>query len=177
MKRKEVWKSVPGYEGIYSVSNLGRVKRTGFGQGAKAGKILKPYGNNHGYSLVGLHNGKSLKRLQVHKLVLQAFVGSFTLGKETNHVDGDKGNNCLNNLKMVTRSENCLHSYKYLNRRRISGEMNGRAKLTNRQVLEIRNLRETGMEYQEIAEKFPVGISQIFRVCHRENWNHLKGGM
>jgi len=172
---KEIWKPIKGYENNYEVSNLGRVKRISSGQGARTGRILKPYGNNHGYFLVGLHNGRSRKRIQVHKLVLQTFVGSFPLGKETNHIDGDKGNNCLDNLEMVTRSENCIHSYKYLNRKRLPGEMNGRAKLTNRQILKIRNLRKTGMEYQEIAEKLPVGISQIFRICHQENWKHLQG--
>lgn len=118
---KEIWKDIKDYEGLYQVSNLGRVRsvdRT-YIQKAKngsilshtyKGQILKP-NNVKGYLQVVLQKHKNIKWEKVHRLVAQTFISNPKNKREVNHKDGNKQNNCVNNLEWVTISENQLHSY------------------------------------------------------------------
>lgn len=94
----EIWKEIPGLE-RYEVSNLGRVRR--------GGKIHKLTLDSTGY--LKAHIGER-PRL-VHRLVAEAFIGE-SGGKQVDHIDGDKTNNAVENLRWVTPSENVRHSYK-----------------------------------------------------------------
>lgn len=105
----EVWKVIPGYEGIYEVSDFGRVKsilRTDrFGR-TRGGMFLSPGLGKNGYYTVALcKNGKQKSR-NVHKLVMEAFVGKSE--KVVNHIDGVRSNNNLSNLEYVTQRENVI---------------------------------------------------------------------
>ncbi len=114
----EVWKPVPGWEGQYEVSNLGRVrsvprmsvKMTGAKQPV-AGSILKVRLNEHGYHQVRLKTRFSYKYRFVHRLVLEAFKGPALSGQEGCHNDGDKSNNALGNLRWDTHLSN-MKDYK-----------------------------------------------------------------
>lgn len=92
---KEVWKPVKGYEGLYEVSNLGRVK-------SSKGKILKNVVNGHGYEHVNLYNNGTIKTVYVHRLVANAFIQNPNGYKDVNHKDECKTNNCVNNLEFCT---------------------------------------------------------------------------
>lgn len=115
MEDTEIWKDVPGYDGCYMISNLGRVKSTdryvfsNILPGKKrfiSGKVLTPSKNIWGYHEVHLcKNGKS-KHHTIHKLVYTTFIGDIPDGKEINHINEDKTDNRLQNLKAVTKSEN-----------------------------------------------------------------------
>lgn len=104
---EEIWKDVPGCEGKYFVSNLGRVK------GPK--KILKPSISNWGYERLRIRTnlGKAISP-RVHRLVAQAFIPNPEGKPEVNHIDGDKRNNRVSNLEWVTPSENKLHDIRIL---------------------------------------------------------------
>jgi hypothetical protein len=113
----EEWRPVPGYEGIYEVSNLGRiysVKRFGV---SRSGHLLKPGVMASGHLSIGLRRGAGVKvkRYGVHRLVMLAFVGPCPEGMETRHLDGDPANNGLNNLRYGTRSENMLDRFVHNN--------------------------------------------------------------
>lgn len=118
----EVWKDVVGYEGIYKVSNLGKIKsltRSVFCK-KKArvfnGKIMSLQDNRRGYMTVLLRiNGKE-KRKYVHRLVCESFLNNTENYKQVNHKDGIRNNNNLNNLEYCTASYNAKHSYSNLNR-------------------------------------------------------------
>lgn len=101
----EIWKEIKGYEGLYAVSNKGRVKNL------KSGKVLKNIINTHGYSMVSLPkgDGKS-KNMLVHRLVAEAFIPNPLNLLQVNHIDENKRNNDVSNLEWVSASQNQRHS-------------------------------------------------------------------
>ena len=109
---KEVWRDVKGYEGLYQVSNMGRVKSLGrkdrFGRVIKE-RILEPAVTHNGYLRVGLHVDGKRKMLRVHRLVCEAFHENPDNKSEVNHVNEDKTDNRACNLEWSTRTENCNH--------------------------------------------------------------------
>ena len=104
----EEWRLI--FDGLYEVSNLGRVRRAVDGVNTKAGDIRSPGVKSSGYHQVALYkNGKATNR-SVHRLVVEAFIGKIPKGMEVNHKDGNKLNNQLDNLEIVTKSENMKHA-------------------------------------------------------------------
>ena len=103
----EVWNPVVGYEGLYEVSNLGRVR------GLQRGKILKQKKDRHGYVVVILSKKGKKKDKRVHRLVLEAFVGPLPDGMVTRHLDGDPLNNNISNLQYGSSSENNLDTVRH----------------------------------------------------------------
>lgn len=101
----EVWKNIEGYEGLYQVSNMGRVKSLK----QNKERILKQAVTNDGYLRVGLYAGYKRKMFAVHRLVCQAFHENPDNKPEVNHIDEDKTNNNAVNLEWCTRKENVNH--------------------------------------------------------------------
>lgn len=98
----EVWKDIDGFDGKYQVSSWGRVR--------SANGILKPYKNKKGYLKVGLaKNGKSNKK-RVNRLVAIAFIPNPNDYPVVDHIDGNKENNSVSNLRWVTDEENRKHA-------------------------------------------------------------------
>lgn len=100
----EIWKDILGYEGLYQVSNLGRVKSLNYHKTRKE-HILKPT-NCHGYLRVNLSKNKNRKSYLVHRLVGEAFISNFDNLPEINHKDENKHNNCVENLEWCDRQYN-----------------------------------------------------------------------
>lgn len=100
----EVWKDVQGYEGLYQISNLGRVKSL-----YKNTKILMPRLNNRGYQYVMLFKDKKYKHFLVHRLVAQTFIPNPDKLPQVNHIDENKENNCVSNLEWCTNIYNNLY--------------------------------------------------------------------
>lgn len=101
----EIWKMIPGYEGLYMVSNLGRVKSLNYNHTGEEA-ILKPIKLKHGYLCVHLvKNGKTFQ-LKVHRLVAMAFIPNPNNLPCVNHKDEDKANNCVDNLEWCTYEHN-----------------------------------------------------------------------
>lgn len=110
----EIWKDIEGYEGLYQVSNMGRVKsveRTIWNSGKGCyrtvhERILKPSKTNDGYLQVQLHQDGKKKWYRIHRLVATAFCENPYGYTDVNHIDEDKTNNCANNLEWCSRSYN-----------------------------------------------------------------------
>ncbi|MCT3083919.1 endonuclease [Lactococcus lactis] len=104
---KEEWKDVVGYEGLYKVSNLGRVKSFH----GDTPIILKQRldGSVGNYLMIGLSKDGKQKKIKVHRLVAKAFVINSDNKPEVNHIDENKLNNRADNLEWVTHYENCIH--------------------------------------------------------------------
>ena len=100
--KKEYWKPVVGYEGLYMVSNCGRVKSIKFGKE----RILKPVTNSSGYLLVGLYKNNIEKKYSVHRLVAEAFLDNPDNLPQVNHRDENKLNNNVDNLEWCTNEYN-----------------------------------------------------------------------
>lgn len=111
--KKEYWKPVVGYEGLYMVSNCGRIKSLDTYRKGKngsirfcKGKILKPGTTKNGYLLVGLYKNGKVKFHLVHRLVAEAFLPNPDNLPEVNHKDEDKTNNNVENLEFCDRTYN-----------------------------------------------------------------------
>lgn len=107
MITNEIWKDIPNYEGLYQVSNLGRVKSLQYNH-TKKEKILSPRITGNGHLSVALFKNKQRKNYQVHRLVMKTFVGDSVL--VVNHKDKNKENNKLDNLEYCTQKENVKYS-------------------------------------------------------------------
>ena len=101
--KTEIWKDIKDYEGLYQVSNLGRVKSLKFGKE----RILSAATNATGYSLVALCNGKT-KAITAHQLVAMAFLNHKPCGYKlvVDHINTIKTDNRLENLQVITNREN-----------------------------------------------------------------------
>jgi hypothetical protein len=115
----EVWKPVPGYEGLYEVSNYGRVRRI-FRYGRPYVSLCKPKLTKDGYFETALIHNKKAKFIRTHRLVAMAFCDNPYHKPEVNHIDGDKLNNFAGNLEWCTSSENQIHAYR-LGLQKVSG--------------------------------------------------------
>lgn len=103
----EVWKPIENCDNKYFISNFGRIKS----KAKKEEIILKVQLTNRGYVWVGIHY-KGQKMYDVHRLVAKYFVDNPNNYPEVNHLDGNKENNCYDNLEWCTRSQNNLHAYR-----------------------------------------------------------------
>lgn len=110
----EEWRPVPGYEGMYEVSNLGRVKSLGTSRN-RPPTILRICVKQHGYRYAALHQAGRRRCPTLHRVVLEAFVGPCPDGREGCHIDDDKSNNHLSNLYWGTRSDNMLDRIRHGN--------------------------------------------------------------
>lgn len=120
-------------------------------------------------------DGKS-KTHRVHRLVASAFLGPIPDGKEVNHRNGDKADNRAENLEVVTRSENIRHSIDVLGNRHWGvGEAHGNAKLTEAQVLNLRERADSGESYGSLGRAFRISDVQAMSIARGESWPHVGG--
>lgn len=113
---QEIWKDIEDFEGMYQISNLGRVRslgmsftRTDFKPYTRKPQFMKPIKNRVGYLSVELHNKGYSKRYLIHRLVAQAFIPNKDNLPEINHIDENKTNNCVDNLEWCTHKYNSTY--------------------------------------------------------------------
>lgn len=169
----EVWKPAVGFEGHYEVSNLGKCRSAKATCGTRIGLVLKP-GLSRGYCRFVLVDHDLRRNVQAHRLVFESFVGPIPTGMQINHKNGVKNDNRLENLEIVSASENKLHAIYVLGRKTYAipsqGELNGRAKLTEAELPEIFRLRALGWSQQRIADKFGINQTNISRILRGISW-------
>lgn len=185
---KENWRDVVGYEGIYQVSNLGRVKslpRAVFVKKSNnhtygsrinhtrvVDEIIMKQQNVRGYKKVCLSKNGFQKPLYVHRIVMSSFVENPRGLPYVNHKDGDKHNNNLNNLEWVSDLDNKKHAYKngLINN---TGSNNGRAILNKGLVKDIRLLIKNGVSSKYISEYYKISKSTVFAIKSKRIWKHI----
>lgn len=154
----EYFKDIPGYEGIYKISNYGRVASE------RSFKILKPIRSKRfGYSFVSLCCSGKIKIHKIHRLVLMTFRGASKL--HVNHIDFDRSNNCLSNLEYTTAKENTRHAIKA-----------GRHPSKNRRLSanQVREIRESKEMPKILSGKYKIPPSAIYKIRKREIYSDVE---
>lgn len=166
---QEIWKSINGYEGKYEISNLGRVRSNSKHKKINEDKCLSPAPNKRGYLTVSLFkNGKHLTK-KIHRLVAQAFLPNPENKPQVNHIDGDKTNNCVDNLEWATQEENIQHSYKLGLHKRFFGKDNHLSKTVIQYDLKMNEIERFGSLY-EIKRKKGFFPSIISKCCNNKKY-------
>lgn len=137
----EIWKDIPGYEGRYQVSNIGRVRRLLF-HNKPCPRVKQIMAGTYckGYLTVGLYDGETTKSVGIHRAVALAFIPNPDNKPETNHKDSNKSNNHVSNLEWCTTQENILHSWKDPNRKK--ADHRGAGGVTRKTWFELEAERE-----------------------------------
>lgn len=179
----EEWRQVSGYEGLYEVSNLGRVRRCEavvpvrgvHGKRRFRGGLLKPSLNTKGYEFVALCKDGQHSSQAIHRLVCRAFNGEPTkFRNHASHLDGNKLNNISTNLKWKSHNENM--DDRYIHGTHFCGERNPAAKLTSTQVKEIRETAWFHGVIAHLARKFGVGRTAISNIRNGSKWREVPPG-
>ena len=169
---KEIWKECKNHKG-YFVSNLGRVKseKRNYVNGFK---ILKQTTKKDGYKRVHIKYDDFDKHVYVHRLVANAFLENVNGKKYINHNNGIKDDNRPENLEWCTHKENIQHAQQNGMRDAVVGENNHLAKLTETDVLDIRNTHNLGfVTQQELADAWNVGRTTIRAIIDYKTWKHI----
>jgi hypothetical protein len=174
---EEIWRDIEGYEGLYEVSNLGRVRSLGCiiklrhnCTMMREGKVLK-LDNRNGYLYAGLSKKGVLKGVGVHRLVAKAFIPNPNNLPQVNHIDANRANNHINNLEWVTCSDNHKHAFK-LGNRNSKGSKNAGSKLTEEQAISIK-YGYSHLSSREVATLFGICVTSVNLIRSGRGWKHI----
>jgi hypothetical protein len=165
----EKWKDIEGYEGLYQISNLGRVKS--FKKNNKS-YIMKQ--SNGKYPSVSFYKNGKEKRFLVHRLVAKSFLTNTENKGTVNHINGIKTDNRVENLEWCTQKENIHHALK--TGIGSIGERNGLAKFTNEQV---RHLRKIYKPYDSkfggaaLARKYGISGNKMHLILTKQTYKNI----
>lgn len=163
----EEWKDVVGFEGIYKISNFGRIRSVGYG--GKSGKILAQHPLKDGYLRIKLtKNGKCYSFL-VHRLVAQAWISNPKGYKTVNHKDFNTQNNRVENLEWMSQWQNNEYSrraghYHYSEKAREAARNN--RKISDEIAKLIYADFQSGLKQSELAAKYNVTRAFVCRLVH-----------
>jgi hypothetical protein len=162
---EEIWKPIVGYENLYEVSNLGRIKslpKKGFKK-----EVIRKTGMDirTGYVIVMLRKNNVPKSRRIHSLVIEAFSGIKPSRKlVTNHINGNKRDNRLENLELISQKENVIHALKLgLTKIPIKDERHN-SKIKEKDFPKLLELFKTNMTSKDIAQLFKVNPTTISRI-------------
>jgi len=181
-KTQEKWKTIPGYEGYYEASDLGRIRGLDrivphkiYGSQPIKGRILKPTLRKSGYSHVCLRKYGKAKYLNIHSIVLLAFVGPLKKGYEAMHLERVQvnNNNSLSNLRYG--SKQCNRAFMIDDGTVTIGENHPMAKLNEANVSKIKKLIASRViSKTKIGRMFNVYSSTIGQINRGETWGWVK---
>lgn len=179
MTEVEEWKSIPGFSS-YEASTEGRIRSVTryvpvyHGKRTVVGQIIKPKNKSDGYLSVFMTDDEGKVRCwTVHKVVMLTFVGPRHKGMQILHIDDDRHNCALRNLKYGTVQEN--HDLKVHHGRTARGERVNTAKLTEQQVIQMRERRAAGETTLHLGAEFGISSTAVSKICTGENWKYAGG--
>lgn len=159
----ELWKDIPGYENKYQVSSMGKIKSFMH----KNARLLKPIVEKDGYLVVNLYCKRKQVMRKVHRLVGEAFVPKIDGKNCINHKNCDKRDNRIENLEWCNNQENMDHAYENELIPIIRGENHPQARLTDKQVNEIRE-KYVPFRYgqNKLSKEYGVSRGHINLIIH-----------
>lgn len=170
---EEVWRDIEGYEGIYLVSNFGRIKslpRRTPGLNANKEIFLKQFEDKDGYYLVNLYKNGKAKLTRVSRIVAKTFIPNPNKYPEVNHKDENPKNNHTDNLEWCTKRYNLTYGHRL---DCAKGENNSKHKLSKVQVEEIRRVYKKGdpeFGQSALGRKYGVAHGSIAAIVKRKSW-------
>ena len=177
MQNVEIWKDVIGFEGIYQVSNLGRVKSLKRIKKDTIGRIkeypeviLKQMLSEKGYLQVNLYRLSKNIPQRVARIVAQSFISNPDNKSQVNHINGIKTDNIVENLEWNTSLENIRHSIVNNLKKTARGEKSGSSKFKNEDILYI---RESNKINYHLAKEYNVCITTITNIRNKKTWKHI----
>lgn len=176
---KEIWKNVKDYEGLYQISNLGRVRSLPRKGTFKDIHILKLQKKNSGYIEVSFTKNYIKKAKKVHRLVAEAFIPNPENKPQVNHIDGNKQNNCVDNLEWCTEKYNMQEASRLGLIKRIIGKNHHASKKVNQYNLQGNFIKQWDC-LSDITRKLGFNFKNISACCkHKRNmaygyiWRYL----
>lgn len=177
--KRESWQDIPGYEGLYQASSLGRIRsldRITISRNGRQihlrGRVLKQSPDSCEYLRVNLYKDFKRENACVHVIVCRTFSGPRPAAKHARHLDGVKANCRSGNLVWGTKSQNQMDRAAHGTSNR--GERCGNAKLTRRQIRSIRMVYGRGdVSYATLATKHEVNKGTIGKIVRRTLWGWL----
>lgn len=183
---EEIWVDVSGYEGLYKVSNTGKVKslqrevqiiskNNNIFNKSYPSKVLKSYITSKGYELVKLCKDGIVKSYSVHRLIALNFLSNDKNLPEINHIDGNKLNNNLYNLEWVSPSDNQKHAFVIGLQKPNKGQNNGQSRSTDTEILFLHYWRSLGCTIKELSTLFGYSKNHTSDLLNFRKWSHLRG--
>ena len=167
---KETWKDIEGYEGLYQVSNLGRVKSL-----FRYKKQLKLEITKNGYVRIMLCKNKKRKRHLVHRLVAEAFIPNPNNLPCVNHKDENKQNNCVDNLEFCTSKYNCNYGNRNTRISKNSKKQINQYDLDGNFIQSWHSIKEASDFYNISASAIVLCLENIHNTCGGYIWKYCKG--
>ncbi|MBN2661602.1 MAG: HNH endonuclease [Tannerellaceae bacterium] len=178
--QKEIWKDVAGYEGLYQVSNLGRVKSiprkvtngTG-GEFFTKPKIMNRHKDTSGYHAIALCKNSKMKKTKLHRIIAKAFIPNPDNKPQVDHINGIRTDNRLSNLRWVTPSENNKNGYRNGNKKVFKPRVNVSGK-SIREATPVSQYSQDGikiMSFDSIhkaSKHTGIPISSISNACKKQ---------
>ena len=167
---KEIWKQIiyKNQETKYDVSNLGRVRHH------YNMNIKKPHKRKDGYFYCQLHINHKIKKINVHRLVAEAFIkGKTKTRNEVNHINGDKSDNTSSNLEWVTRKENVVHAFKH-NLIHPNKEFKNPNNIYNRNMVEkfVKSIKD-GYSIKQSCKISGIGLDTGYLIIHGKRYKKI----
>lgn len=173
----EIWKPIKNYEGIYEVSNLGRIKTLervylSAIQRYQKEQIISQRINHKGYLIVALNKNKKVTKT-THRIVCESFhADTYFENATVNHINQNKLDNNASNLEWVTIKENIQDYRKKVNN--YVGINHPMARLSEKDVKNIREEYENTKIFQkDLAKKYKITQVMISKIITRKAWNHI----
>jgi hypothetical protein len=167
------WHSIPGYEGIYEISEIGHIRRMCDSHRAPDGYQKRHNTSRKGYNTTVLARDGVNRSFTVHRLVALVFIGPRPNGRQINHKDGVKTNNDWRNLEYVTCKENIRHAAKSGLRGYFKGTANGCAKVTEDDIRAIRKAYASGESQPSIGRRYGLTQANVSYIVLRRTWSHV----
>jgi hypothetical protein len=173
MNETEQWKPVPGWE-QYECSNLGQIRRAVESRIHPAGFVLSPKVDRHGYLKISLWRNGEVRHTQVHRIVAETWHGPCpSLRHQAAHNDGVRTNCKSSNIRWATAKENSADRAAHKIWNPANGSSHWKAKLNEKNVLEMKAMHLSGKKQTEIAQHFGVSKATVCEILKGKSWVHV----